>query len=139
MRNKVLSAEVRIIAHLVVQVGGGTNRGLSQIQQFGLQLLYRELGDLVRSGDLMAETGCLKRYKIEILSTNQQHSHLSVNVLSDFLDDDVWVIGEFLRRRGGGVSVLVEYTDFPRHHSVMYCYCSTLALLLDIHITTDKN
>ena len=61
VRNKVLGAEVRIIAHLVVQVGGGTNRGLSQIQQFGLQLLYRELGDLVRSGDLMAETGCLKR------------------------------------------------------------------------------
>ena len=139
MGNKVLCIEVRVIPNLCVESGRGTDRGLTEVQQFRLQLLYRELGDLVRSGDLMAETGCLKRYKIEILSTNQQHSHLSVNVLSDFLDDDVWVIGEFLRRRGGGVSSLVENTNFPRHHSVMYCYCSTLALLLDIHITTDKN
>ena len=61
MRNKVLSNEVGLIAHLVVQVCGGTNGGLSQIQQFGLQLLDGKLGDLVRSGDLMAEAAGLKR------------------------------------------------------------------------------
>ena len=60
VRNKVLGTEVGVIAHLVVQVGGGTNGGLSQIQQFGLKLLDWELRNLIRSRDLMAETAGLK-------------------------------------------------------------------------------
>ena len=64
MRNKVLGAEVRVIAHLVVLVGGGTNGGLSQIQQFGLKLLDWELRNLIRSRDLMAETAGLKGLNI---------------------------------------------------------------------------
>ena len=61
MRNKVLSTEVGVIAHLlVVQVGGGANGGLPQIQQLRLQLLYWKLRNLVRSRDLMAEAAGLK-------------------------------------------------------------------------------
>ena len=61
VRNKVLTIEVGVIANLlVVQVGGGANGGLPQIQQLRFQLLYRKLRNLVRSRDLMAEAAGLK-------------------------------------------------------------------------------
>ena len=54
----IILVMVEVIINLVVGgEHGGTHGGLADIEQLGLQLLYRELRNLVRSGDLVTELG----------------------------------------------------------------------------------
>ena len=59
MRNKVLNVlMVEIILDLIVGgKHGRAHRGLADIQQLGLQLLYRKLRNFIRGGDLVTELG----------------------------------------------------------------------------------
>ena len=77
----------------------------------------------------MAEVGLKWSNFIEIENINI--THLSVDVLGDFLDD-VWITGQFLGRRGGGVSILVKNADVPGHHREMSCWSSGLAWLYSL-------
>ena len=119
VRNKVGNLVlVEVVLRLIVgRDDGGTDGGLADIQQLGLQLLYRELRHLVRSGDLVTQLG-LERNRKHITKTSSYF--LRQIVLHQLLEN----VGFFWRWRWRRqISfVIVKATDLTRSHVNNPCF-----------------